>query len=473
MKKTWQDTVEEESFINIDLIEGLIDNSNNPTEEEFDKVMKKAEVGKDTLTLQEVAILLNSPQKERVERIFKTAKAIKEHVYGHRVVLFAPLYLGNKCTNLCTYCGFKATNTEIDRITLDLQQLEVEIKTLIDEGHKRLILVYGTHPDYSAEYMAATVKKTYDVKNNNGEIRRVNVNAAPMDVEDYKIIADAGIGTYQIFQETYHKPSYAKVHPLGEKSNFDWRLFGLDRAMEGGIDDVGVGALFGIYKWKFEVLGLMSHVIHLEEKYGVGPHTISFPRLNDATGVEKHPEYTVGDEELKRIIAILRLAVPYTGLILTARETADMRRECMALGVSQIDAGTQIELQGYSKKKDDQDLSKEQFRIGDSRTLLETMKDLMSNGFVPSFCTACYRLGRTGEHFMEFSKPGFIHNFCSPNAYLTLAEYLEDYAPEDAKEIGYKLIAKEIVEAPIDPKIKEKVTEKLEKIKNGERDLYF
>ncbi len=473
MKKTWEDEVEEKNFIDIDLIESLISESNNPTDEEFDRVMKKAEKGNETLKLEEVSILLNSPQKERITRIFETAKKIKEHVYGHRVVLFAPLYLGNKCTNLCTYCGFKATNKNLDRLTLDLNQLETEVKSLIDEGHKRLILVYGTHPDYSAEYMASTIKKTYTVKNNNGEIRRVNVNASPMDVEDYKKLTDVGIGTYQIFQETYHKPSYSKVHPSGEKSNFEWRLFGLDRAMDAGLDDVGIGALFGIYKWKFEVLGLMSHVLHLEEKYNVGPHTISFPRLNDAVGVEKHPEYTVGDEELKRIIAILRLAVPYTGLILTARENAKLRKECMDLGVSQIDAGTQIELQGYSKNKSEQDLEREQFRIGDSRTLLETMKDLMESGFVPSFCTACYRLGRTGEHFMEFSKPGFIHNFCSPNAYLTLAEYLEDYAPEDAKETGYKLIEKEIEEAPIKEEIKKSVKEKLEKIKTGDRDLYF
>ncbi len=473
MKRTWRDEVAEESFVNAELIEKLIDKSNNPTDEEFDTVMRKAEQGKHTLTLEEVAVLLNSPQNERVERIFRTAKEIKERVYGHRVVLFAPLYLGNKCTNLCTYCGFKATNTEIERLTLTLDQLEKEVRTLIDEGHKRLILVYGTHPDYTADYISATVRKTYDVKHENGEIRRVNINASPMDVEDYEKIADAGIGTYQIFQETYHEPTYAKVHPKGEKSNFKWRLFGLDRAMEGGIDDVGLGALFGLYKWKFEVLGLMSHVRHLEEKYGVGPHTISFPRMNEATGVKKDPEYTVGDNELKRIIAILRLAVPYTGLILTARETAELRRECMDLGVSQIDAGTQIELQGYSKHKEEQDLSREQFKIGDSRTLLDVMKDLMGHGFVPSFCTACYRLGRTGEHFMEFSKPGFIHNFCSPNAYLTLAEYLEDYAPEDAKDIGYKLIEEELMEAPIQEKIKIKVKEKMEKIKNGERDLYF
>ena len=471
--ETWKDEVLEQSFVNIDLIEKLISAENMPSDEEFNKVMEKAGKGKDTLSLEEVAVLLNSPQKERIERIFETAKEIKERVYGHRVVLFAPLYLGNKCMNLCTYCGFKATNTEIDRLTLDLDQIDAEVNTLIGQGHKRLILVYGTHPDYTAEYIAKTVEKTYSVKGENGEIRRVNINAAPMSVEDFKKIGNSGIGTYQIFQETYHEPTYRRVHPKGEKANFKWRLFGLDRAMEAGIDDVGIGALFGLYNWKFEVLGLMSHVLHLEEKYGVGPHTISFPRLTEATGIVRHEDYTVKDEELKRIIAILRLAVPYTGLILTARESAKMRRECMDLGVSQIDAGTQIELQGYTKNEKEQDLSREQFTIGDSRSLLEVMQDLMENGFVPSFCTACYRLGRTGEHFMEFSKPGFIHNFCSPNAYLTLAEYLEDYAEEETKETGYKLIKQEVETAPLDERVKKDVIEKLEKIKNGERDLYF
>ena len=471
--ETWKDEVLEQSFVDINLIEKLISEENRPSDEEFNKVMEKAEKGKDTLSLEEVAVLLNSDQQERIERIFETAKEIKERVYGHRVVLFAPLYLGNKCMNLCTYCGFKATNTEIDRLTLDLEQLDAEVKTLINQGHKRLILVYGTHPDYTADYIAETVKKTYSVRSKNGEIRRVNINAAPMSVEDFKKIGDSGIGTYQIFQETYHEPTYGSVHPKGEKANFKWRLFGLDRAMKAGIDDVGIGALFGLYKWKFEVLGLMSHVLHLEEKFGVGPHTISFPRLTEATGIVRDKDYTVKDDELKRIIAILRLAVPYTGLILTARESAKVRRECMDLGVSQIDAGTQIELQGYTKSEKEQDLAREQFTIGDSRSLLEVMQDLMENGFVPSFCTACYRLGRTGEHFMEFSKPGFIHNFCSPNAYLTLAEYLEDYAEEETKETGYDLIKQEVESAPLDERVKKDVIEKLEKIKNGERDLYF
>lgn len=469
---TWQDEVKRDSFINGELIESLLKSKKEVTNADFEEVMEKAKK-QERLSLSDVAVLLNVEDEERINKIFSLAKSIKERVYGNRVVLFAPLYLGNKCTNSCTYCGFKVTNQDTIRKTLSLEEMEKEVEALTDEGHKRLILVYGTHPDYTPQYIADTVKKAYDVKRGNGEIRRVNINASPLDIEDYKVIKDSGIGTYQIFQETYHEESYKRVHPRGEKSNFKWRLFGLSRAMEAGIDDVGIGALFGIYKWRFEVMGLMQHVEHLEKEYGVGPHTISFPRLNEANGAVKDPEYIVGDMELKRIIAILRLAVPYTGLILTARENAELRRECMELGVSQIDAGTQIELQGYSQKNEEQDLKKEQFKIGDSRSLDDVMKELMVNGFTPSFCTACYRLGRTGEHFMEFSKPGFIHHFCTPNAVVTLAEYLEDYASEETKKVGYELIEKEVRRSELKEKTKETLLVKLEEIKSGKRDLYY
>jgi len=471
-KLPWKEEIKKESFIDSDLIESLI--LKKPTEEEFYNVMEKAKKG-ERLSLEETAILLNTEDQDKIDEMFALAKQIKEHVYGNRVVLFAPLYLGNKCTNSCTYCGFHVDNHQMVRKTLSLDELEKEIEALVDEGHKRIIQVYGTHPDYSPEYIRDSVLKTYSVKKGNGEIRRVNINAAPQTIEDFKIIKEAGIGTYQIFQETYHEPSYGKVHPRGEKSNFKWRLFGLSRAMEAGIDDVGIGALFGIYKWKFEVLGLMQHVEHLEDNYGVGPHTISFPRLNEASGVDHNGEYLINDMELKRIIAILRLAVPYTGLILTARETPELRKECMELGVSQIDAGTQIELQGYSSKKNkaNQDLDKEQFKIGDSRDLDDILRELMENGFIPSFCTACYRLGRTGEHFMEFSKPGFIHNFCTPNAILTLAEYLEDYASEKTKKVGYDLIENSIDTSRLSDETKKSLKVKLEEIKNSKRDLYY
>lgn len=468
----WQKEVVEKSFIDSDRIESLLKSTNAPTRDEFDRVMNIA-TSQGEMSLEDVAILLNVEDEKWIQEIFDLASSIKKRVYGDRVVLFAPLYLGNKCTNSCTYCGFKVDNS-LSRKTLSLEEMECEVRALVKEGHKRSIFVYGTHPDYSAEYIRDTVQKAYTIKKGNGELRRVNINACPMTEDEYKVVAEAEIGTYQIFQETYHEPTYNRVHPRGEKSNFKWRLFGLSRAMKAGIDDVGIGALFGLYKWKFEVMGLMSHVKHLETEFGVGPHTISFPRLNDATGSVKSKEYEVGDMELKRIIAILRLAVPYTGLILTARENPQLRKECMDLGVSQIDAGTQIELQAYSKDdKEEQDLEREQFKIGDSRPLDEVMKELMSNGFTPSFCTACYRLGRTGEHFMEFSKPGFIHEFCSPNAVLTLAEYLEDYASEETKKVGYELILERIEDARLPERVRSSIEEKLEKIKNGGRDLYY
>jgi len=470
---TWKDEIEEKSFVDGKATEEMLEATRNPSREEFDRVMGKAAEQKE-LSLEDVAILLNSESKDRVDEIFNLASSIKKRVYGNRVVLFAPLYLGNKCTNSCTYCGFKVDN-QIGRKTLNMDELSCEVGALVDEGHKRLIMVYGTHPDYTPEYIRDTVKKAYTIKKGNGEIRRVNINASPLSEEEYKIVKEGDIGTYQIFQETYHEQTYKKVHPRGEKSNFKWRLFGLTRAMRAGLDDVGIGALFGLYKWKFEVMGLMQHVKHLESEFGVGPHTISFPRLNEATGAVRDPEYMVGDMELKRIIAILRLAVPYTGLILTARETAELRRECMELGVSQIDAGTQIELQAYSKKKneDEQELDREQFKIGDSRSLDEVMRELMSNGFTPSFCTACYRLGRTGEHFMEFSKPGFIHHYCTPNAVLTLAEYLEDYASDETKRVGYDLILSEIESSNLTDNVKSTLKEKLDRVRSGGRDLYY
>lgn len=468
----WKKEIKEKSFINPELLESLI--LTTPTEDDFNRVMEKAKKG-ERLSLEETTVLLNTEDPKRIQEMFDLAKYIKEDVYGHRVVLFAPLYLGNKCTNSCTYCGFNVQNTQMCRKTLTLDEVGAEVEALVDEGHKRTIQVYGTHPDYTPEYIRDTVQKAYSIKRGNGEIRRVNINAAPQTIEGYKTIKDSGIGTYQIFQETYHEPSYAKVHPRGEKSNFKWRLFGLTRAMEAGIDDVGIGVLFGIYKWKFEVLALMQHVEHLENNYNVGPHTISFPRLKEASGVSHDGEYLIDDMELKRIIAILRLAVPYTGLILTAREEPELRRECMELGVSQIDAGTQIELQGYSSKKNKtkQDLDKEQFKIGDSRDLDDILRELMENGFTPSFCTACYRLGRTGEHFMEFSKPGFIHNFCTPNAILTLAEYLEDYASEKTKVVGYNLINNSVDTSRLSEETKASLKVKLEAIKNSKRDLYY
>jgi 2-iminoacetate synthase len=347
-----------------------------------------------------------------------------------------------------------------------------EVKALEETGQKRLILVFGEHPNYDAQFIHDTVKTVYGVKQGNGEIRRVNINAAPLDIDGFRVVKDAGIGTYQIFQETYHEETYQKLHPSGPKKYFDWRLTALDRAQEAGIDDVGIGTLFGLYDWRFEVLGLIRHTNHFEAVYNVGPHTISFPRLKNASNLQFDKQHSVSDEDFTKLIAILRLAVPYTGLILTAREPGNIRDEILQFGVSQIDGGTKIEIKGYTKDDGKQDLDKEQFQINDNRSLNEIINELIGNGFIPSFCTSCYRAGRTGEHFMEFSVPGFIKRFCQPNAILTLSEYLEDYAPEETKNIGYRLIESEI--GMFDNNgIKDKLIEKLALIKKGKRDLYF
>ncbi len=431
-------------------------------------------LGKDRLTMAETAVLINATDPELIEEIKLGARALKEKVYGQRIVLFAPLYIGNLCTNNCAYCGFKASNHKVARVTLERDELIEQVKTLERSGQKRLILVFGEHPRYNAEFIADAVRTVYSVKEGPGEIRRVNINAAPMDIDGYRIIKDSRIGTYQIFQETYDPVTYDKVHLGGLKRNYDWRLTGLDRAQEAGIDDVGIGALFGLYDWRFEVMGLVRHTNHFEAVYNVGPHTISFPRIQYASELNIDKSHLVSDAEFTRLVAILRLAVPYTGLILTAREPAAIRDEILQFGVSQIDGGTNIELGGYSRRKSDekQDIDHEQFQINDNRSLNEIMEELIGNKYIPSFCTACYRLGRTGEHFMEFSVPGFIKRFCQPNALMTMVEYLEDYAPEATRVKGYALLEEKLAEIE-EGAFKQNLLEKIEQLKQGKRDLYF
>ena len=347
------------------------------------------------------------------------------------------------------------------------------MEALEDNGQKRLILVFGEHPDYNPEYIADCVRTVYSVKKVNGEIRRVNINAAPLSIEGFRQVKEAGIGTYQIFQETYHPSAYKLYHPGGKKSDYNHRLTSLDRAQEAGLDDVGIGALFGLYDWRFEVMALIRHTNHLEACYNVGPHTISFPRLKDASTVNVDPKYYVSDYDFSRLVAILRLAVPYTGLILTAREPANLRKEIIRFGVSQIDGGTKIEIGSYATEKADmQNLDKEQFKINDDRSLNEVIDELLDEEYLPSFCTACYRLGRTGEHFMEFSVPGFIKRFCSPNAILTLAEYIIDYASAETAIKGWKMIEKNLVSMNGHQSVPE-IRNRIERIKKGERDLYF
>jgi 2-iminoacetate synthase len=429
---------------------------------------------KNRLTLEETAVLIKADDPELVEEIKQGAKTLKEKVYGQRIVLFAPLYVGNLCINNCAYCGYKASNKAMKRITLTGEDLVKQVTALENTGQKRLILVYGEHPKYDANFIADTVRTVYSVKSGPGEIRRVNINAAPLDIDGFRIVKDAKIGTYQIFQETYHEKTYNKVHLGGIKRNFEWRLTSLDRAQEAGIDDVGIGALFGLYDWRFEVLGLLRHTNHFEACYNVGPHTISFPRIQYASSLNIDKSHIVSDYDFTRLVAILRLAVPYTGLILTAREPAATRDEILQFGVSQIDGGTNIEMGGYAKKKEniDQDIDFEQFTINDNRSLNEIMEELIDHKYIPSFCTSCYRAGRTGEHFMEFSVPGFIKRFCQPNAMLTLAEYLEDYAPPETRIKGEKLLEEKLSEMAEDG-FKGKLVEKLKLVKEGKRDLYF
>jgi 2-iminoacetate synthase len=459
-------------FIDPDEIWGYL-NQSAASKSHIREIITKS-LDKNRLTLEETAVLINANDPELVEEIKQGAKTLKEKVYGQRIVLFAPLYVGNLCINNCAYCGYKASNKKMKRITLTNEDLINQVKALEDTGQKRLILVYGEHPKYDANFIADTVRTVYSVKSGPGEIRRVNINAAPLDIDGFRIVKDAKIGTYQIFQETYHEETYRKVHLGGIKRNFEWRLTSLDRAQEAGIDDVGIGALFGLYDWRFEVMGLLRHTNHFEACYNVGPHTISFPRIQYASELNIDKNHIVSDYDFTRLVAILRLAVPYTGLILTARESSAIRDEILQFGVSQIDGGTNIEMGGYSKKKENenQDIDFEQFQINDNRTLNEIMEELIDHKYIPSFCTSCYRAGRTGEHFMEFSVPGFIKRFCQPNAILTLAEYIEDYAPSETKAKGEKLLDEKLGEMEEDG-FKEKLVEKLKLVKEGKRDLYF
>lgn len=442
-----------------------------PDREKVMEVINKS-LSKNRLSLHETAILLNTEDPELVELIKDGARQLKEKVYGKRIVLFAPLYVGNYCSNNCRYCGFKASNKNALRKTLTKEELIENVKALEEHGQKRLILVFGEHRVYSAEFIADTVRTVYEVKKDHGEIRRVNINAAPFDIDGFRTVKESGIGTYQVFQETYQHETYATCHTSGRKSDYDYRLTALDRAMEAGIDDVGIGALFGLYDYKFEVMGLLRHVNHLEACYNVGPHTISFPRIQDASEYDLDDKYSVTDEQFTKLVAILRLAVPYTGLILTARESRQVRDEVLAFGCSQIDAGTKLEIGAYAENPGvDQNLNKEQFKINDDRTLNEVIDELLDGDYLPSFCTACYRKGRTGQHFMEFSVPGFIKNFCTPNALLTLAEYIVDYASPSTAEKGWKVISQNLEQ--MDETYHDKVKERIERIKAGERDLYF
>jgi 2-iminoacetate synthase len=419
----------------------------------------------------DLAVLANVTDPALLDELFHTAREVKETIYGRRIVLFAPLYISNLCANECTYCAFRARNTALVRRALTQEEIAREVKWLEEQGHKRILLVAGeSYPREGFDYVLRSIETVYATSSGPGEIRRVNVNVAPLTDEEFRRLKAAKIGTYQLFQETYHRETYAQVHVAGKKRDYDWRVTAMDRAMKAGIDDVGIGILFGLYDWRYEVLALMQHVEHLERTFGVGPHTISVPRIEPATGSEMadHPPHAVSDLDFKKVIAILRLAVPYTGLILSTRESAETRREVLGLGISQISAGSRTNPGGY--EADPGDACAEQFSLGDHRSLDEVIRDVASLGFVPSFCTACYRLGRTGADFMDVAKPGEIKEHCNPNALATFQEYLLDYGSEKTRRAGDARIAATLEE--MEPALREKSRTMVEAVKSGRRDVF-
>ena len=419
----------------------------------------------------EVATLLQCNDPTVLEEMFHAAREVKESIYGNRLVLFSPLYISNLCQNDCQYCAFRVRNKSIQRRALTQEEIAEEVRHLVRTGHKRILLVAGeAYPQEGLDYIFKSIATIYGIREGKGEIRRVNVNIAPLTVEEFRELKASKIGTYQLFQETYHFPTYKQMHLRGPKADYHWRLNAIGRAFEGGIDDVGIGVLFGLYDFRFEILAMIQHIRHLEKTYGVGPHTISVPRLEPADGSEiaSAPPYPVSNEDFKKIVAILRLAVPYTGIIMSTRETAKMRTETFALGVSQISAGSRTNPGGYSEGE----RSGAQFQLGDHRSLEEVILDIVRMGYIPSFCTGCYRLGRTGEDFMDLAKPGLIKQFCLPNAILTFKEYLEDYATPETRIEGLALIGKNLQDIPSVHR-RDETKERLIQIEQGERDFYF
>ena len=440
----------------------------------IDKILEKAKLG-NGLTHKEASVLLACEIEEKNNEIYSLAKKIKQDYYGNRIVLFAPLYLSNYCVNGCVYCPYHAKNTHIPRKKMTQEEIKEEVIALQDMGHKRLALETGEDPvNNPIEYILESIKTIYSINHKNGAIRRVNVNIAATTVENYRKLKEAGIGTYILFQETYDKERYERLHPTGPKHNYDYHTEAMDRAMEGGIDDVGMGVLFGLSTYKYEFAALLMHAEHLEAVFGVGPHTISVPRIRKADDIDPSAfENGIDDDTFAKIVACIRIAVPYTGMIISTRESAKTRKRVLDLGISQISGGSKTSVGGYAHPQDISEEDTAQFDVEDRRTLDEVIKWLMEIGYVPSFCTACYRAGRVGDKFMEICKDKQIHNFCHPNALITLKEYLEDYASEETKKIGYELIKKELSELETTQVVKDKTAEYLEKIEQGQRDFRF
>lgn len=462
-----------QEFINHEeILESLKYGEENKSNQELiEKILDKAKSLKG-LTHREAITLLKCSDKELNEKIFNLAKEIKLKLYGNRIVLFAPLYLSNYCINGCVYCPYHAKNKTIPRKKLTLQEIKDETEALQDIGHKRIVIEAGEDPiNNSMEYILDAIKTIYSVHHKNGDTRRVNVNIAATTVENYRRLKDAGIGTYILFQETYNKESYEALHPTGPKSNYIYHTEAMDRAMEGGVDDVGIGVLFGLDNYNYELVGLLMHAEHLEAKFGVGPHTISVPRVRPADDIDPNEFNNSLNEELfEKIVAIIRLSAPYTGMIISTRESKETRERVLSLGISQISGGSKTSVGGYAENSDSK--NSEQFDIEDDRPLDEIVRWLLELGHIPSFCTACYREGRTGDRFMSLVKSGQIANICQPNAIMTLQEYLLDYASEETRLAGIKIIEKEIHNIKNET-IKKKTIENLETIKNGKRDFRF
>lgn len=467
-------TIADEFINHEEILETLAyadENKNNETL--IDSILEKAKLRKG-LTHREASVLLACQSEEKNQEIYHLAEQIKKDFYGNRIVMFAPLYLSNYCINGCTYCPYHAKNKHIPRKKLTQDEIRKEVIALQDLGHKRLALEAGEDPKNNPiEYILECIKTIYSIKHKNGAIRRVNVNIAATTVENYRKLKEAGIGTYILFQETYHKESYEKLHPTGPKHNYAYHTEAMDRAMEGGIDDVGLGVLFGLELYRYEFAGLLMHAEHLEAVHGVGPHTISVPRIKHADDIDPSAfDNSISDEIFAKICALIRISVPYTGMIISTRESQAVREKVLPLGVSQISGASRTSVGGYDKPETEDEITSAQFDVSDQRTLDEIVNWLMNMGDIPSFCTACYRAGRTGDRFMSLCKSKQISNCCHPNALMTLMEYLQDYASPETKKVGLELIQKELENIPSE-KVKRLTEEHLADIVNGQRDFRF
>jgi len=458
------------NFIDRDKLYSMIEGS-APTQEELNVILNKARELKG-LSMEDVAALLRVEDYKDIKAIMEVAHYVKESIYGKRLVLFAPVYTGNVCVNNCVYCAFRKDNKKIVRKVLNMDEIEEEARILLRDGHKRILLICGESPRNNTDYICEAIRRVYSVNENNQNVRRINVELAPMSVEDFRKLKAERIGTYVCFQETYDPILYKEYHPAGTpKADFENRLLVMDRAMEGGIDDVGLGVLFGLADYRYEILAIMEHANHLERTYGCGPHTVSFPRIEPAEGapLPEHIPHAVSDEDFKKIIAIIRIALPYTGIILSTRENDEMRTELFNFGISQVSAGSRTNPGAYS---DEAEKSGSQFSLGDHRSLEEVISSIIDSGYIPSFCTGCYRKGRVGHDFMDLAKPGLIKQYCLPNAMFSFKEYLYDFASEETRKKGLALIQKMVNEIP-ESAHKNKINTELKAIDEGERDRLF